>query len=34
MRVAHQWPIVSVAAAVKADGGTISGARIGLVNMG
>ncbi len=34
VRVAHQWPIVSVAAAVKVDGGTISGARIGLVNMG
>ena len=34
MRVAHQWPIVAVAAAVKVDGGTISGARIGLVNMG
>ncbi|WP_445257695.1 FAD binding domain-containing protein [Nocardioides aurantiacus] len=34
VRVAHQWPIVSVAAAVKVDGGTISEARIGLVNMG
>ncbi len=34
VRVAHQWPIVSVAAAVKTDGGTISEARIGLVNMG
>jgi carbon-monoxide dehydrogenase medium subunit len=34
VRVAHQWPIVSVAAAVKVEGGTISGARIGLVNMG
>ena len=34
VRVAHQWPIVAVAAAVKADGGTISEARIGLVNMG
>ncbi len=34
VRVAHQWPIVSVAAAVRSDGGTISEARIGLVNMG
>ena len=34
VRVAHQWPIVAVAAAVKADGGRISEARIGLVNMG
>ncbi|MCW2760718.1 MAG: xanthine dehydrogenase family protein subunit [Marmoricola sp.] len=34
VRVAHQWPIVAVAAAVKTDGGTIAGARIGLVNMG
>jgi carbon-monoxide dehydrogenase medium subunit len=34
VRVAHQWPIVSVAAAVKTDGGTISEARVGLVNMG
>ncbi len=34
VRVAHQWPIVAVAAAVKTDGGTISEARIGLVNMG
>ena len=34
VRVAHQWPIVAVAAAVQVDGGTISGARIGLVNMG
>ncbi|WP_030482809.1 FAD binding domain-containing protein [Nocardioides aequoreus] len=34
VRVAHQWPIVSIAAAVKVDGGTISEARIGLVNMG
>ena len=34
VRVAHQWPIVSVAAAVRTDGGTISEARIGLVNMG
>ena len=34
VRIAHQWPIVAVAAAVKTDGGTISEARIGLVNMG
>jgi carbon-monoxide dehydrogenase medium subunit len=34
VRVAHQWPIVAVAAAVKTEGGTISEARIGLVNMG
>jgi len=34
VRVAHQWPIVAVAAAVKVDGGTISEARIGLTNMG
>ncbi|HET9420708.1 MAG TPA: xanthine dehydrogenase family protein subunit M [Nocardioides sp.] len=34
VRIAHQWPIVSVAAAVKVDGGTISEARIGFANMG
>jgi carbon-monoxide dehydrogenase medium subunit len=34
VRVAHQWPIVAVAAAVRTEGGTISEARIGLVNMG
>ena len=34
VRIAHQWPIVAVAAAVKTDGATISEARIGLVNMG
>jgi carbon-monoxide dehydrogenase medium subunit len=34
VRIAHQWPIVAVAAAVKVDGGTISEARIGLTNMG
>jgi len=34
VRLAQQWPIVAVAAAVKTDGGTISEARIGLVNMG
>jgi aerobic carbon-monoxide dehydrogenase medium subunit len=34
VRVAHQWPIVAVAAAVKVDGGTIREARVGLTNMG
>ena len=34
VRVAYQWPIVAVAATVRADGGTISEARIGLTNMG
>ena len=34
VRVAHQWPIVAVAAAVKVDGGSISDARVGLTNMG
>jgi carbon-monoxide dehydrogenase medium subunit len=34
VRVAHQWPIVAVAAAVKVDGGTISEARVSLTNMG
>jgi len=34
VRVAHQWPIVAVAAAVKVDGGRISEARVGLTNMG
>jgi carbon-monoxide dehydrogenase medium subunit len=34
VRIAHQWPIVAVAAAVKMDGGTISEARVGLANMG
>jgi aerobic carbon-monoxide dehydrogenase medium subunit len=34
VRVAHQWPIVAVAAAVKVDGDTISEARVGLTNMG
>jgi len=34
VRVAHQWPIVAVAAAVKLDGGTITEARVGLTNMG
>lgn len=34
VRVAHQWPIVAVAAAVRVEGGTISEARVGLTNMG
>jgi carbon-monoxide dehydrogenase medium subunit len=34
VRVAHQWPIVAVAAAVRTEGGTIAEARIGLTNMG
>ncbi|HET7351133.1 MAG TPA: xanthine dehydrogenase family protein subunit M [Marmoricola sp.] len=34
VRVAHQWPIVAVAAAVRTDGGSVAEARIGLVNMG
>ncbi|WP_248579745.1 xanthine dehydrogenase family protein subunit M [Nocardioides sp. InS609-2] len=34
VRVAHQWPIVAVAAAVKSEGGTITEARVGLTNMG
>jgi carbon-monoxide dehydrogenase medium subunit len=38
VRVAHQWPIVAVAAAVKVSdegtGATISEARVGLTNMG
>ncbi len=34
VRVAHQWPIVAVAAAVRTEGTTISEARVGLVNMG
>jgi carbon-monoxide dehydrogenase medium subunit len=34
VRVAHQWPIVAVAAAVKTEGATIAEARVGLTNMG
>ena len=34
VRVSHQWSIVAVAAAVKAEGGKISEARVGLTNMG
>ena len=34
VRVSHQWSIVAVAATVKAEGGVIREARIGLTNMG
>jgi aerobic carbon-monoxide dehydrogenase medium subunit len=34
VRIAHQWPIVAVAAAVRVEGGTIAEARVGLANMG
>jgi carbon-monoxide dehydrogenase medium subunit len=34
VRIAHQWPIVAVAAAVRMDGDAIAEARIGLTNMG
>ena len=34
VRVAHQWPIVAVAATVRTDGGAIAEARVGLTNMG
>ena len=34
VRVAHQWPIVAIAATVRLDGDTIAEARIGLTNMG
>lgn len=34
VRVSHQWAIIGVAATVRAEGGTISEARVGLTNMG
>ncbi|MDO9454636.1 xanthine dehydrogenase family protein subunit M [Nocardioides sp.] len=34
VRVAHQWPIVAVAATVKGSGGSIEDVAIGLTNMG
>ena len=34
VRVAQQWSIVAVGATVRAEGGTITQARIGLTNMG
>ncbi|TIC85852.1 xanthine dehydrogenase family protein subunit M [Nocardioides sp. GY 10113] len=34
VRIAHQWPIVAVAATVRMEGDTIAEARVGLTNMG
>ncbi|TQS43965.1 FAD binding domain-containing protein [Cryptosporangium phraense] len=34
VRIAHQWPIVAVAATVRSDGGSLAEAKIGLTNMG
>lgn len=34
VRVAHQWPIVAIAATVRLEGGTIAEARVGMTNMG
>jgi carbon-monoxide dehydrogenase medium subunit len=34
VRVSHQWSIVAVAATVRATGGSIEEARVGLTNMG
>ncbi len=34
VRVSHQWAIIGVAAAVRAEGGTIAEAKVGLTNMG
>jgi carbon-monoxide dehydrogenase medium subunit len=34
VRVSHQWSIVAVGAVVRAEGGTIAEAKIGLTNMG
>lgn len=34
VRVAHQWPIVAVAATVRTDGDSIAEAKVGLTNMG
>ena len=34
VRVSHQWSIVGVAVAVRAEGGSIAQARVGLTNMG
>jgi carbon-monoxide dehydrogenase medium subunit len=34
VRISYQWPIVAVAATVRAEGGTIAEARVGLANMG
>ena len=34
VRVSHQWAIIGIAATVRAEGGTIAEARVGLTNMG
>lgn len=34
VRVSHQWSIVGVAAVVRAEGGSIAEAKVGLTNMG
>lgn len=34
VRIAHQWPIVAVAATVRLEGDTIAEAKVGLTNMG
>ncbi|WP_185996307.1 FAD binding domain-containing protein [Nocardioides campestrisoli] len=34
VRIAHQWPIVAVAASVRLEDGAIAEARVGLTNMG
>jgi len=34
VRVAHQWPIVAVAATVRSEGGVIVEARVAMTNMG
>lgn len=34
VRVAHQWPIVAIAATVRLEGGVIAEARVGMTNMG
>lgn len=34
VRVEHQWPICAVAATVRVEGGTVTGAGVGLTNMG
>ena len=34
VRVSHQWSIVAVGVTVRAEGGTIAEARVGLTNMG
>ena len=34
VRVEHQWPICAVAATLQVEGGTVTGAGVGLTNMG